>query len=182
MQDAPGQIRRIRLQDGTPVVIQRLTPDDPAHDRLWLRRQIENGYDRLSSRSRCLRFVSPPDHLAPWQLEYLTDLDPARGAIWVAADDHSDEPLGIGLARCMRLTGARDEAEIALTVVDAYQNKGLGRLFLETMVDYARGCGLRRLCGYVVPGNGPMLHLFRAFGADPPQAEDGLLRVVLPLR
>ncbi len=177
-----GEICTGRLKDGTPLTVLQLSPDDDQRDREWLKRQIESGYARLSPRSRRLRFVSPPYHLAPWQLEYLSDLDPARSTIWVARDDRFAEPVGMGLARCMRVAGDPEVAEIALTVLDEYQNKGLGRLFLDVMTAHAAKKGLRLLRGYVLPENAPMLHLFESVGALTPVDEDGLLRVDVPLR
>lgn len=170
-----------RLKDGTPVSVLELAPDDPNGSREWLRRQIEEGYEKLSPESRRLRFVSPPYHLPPWQLDYLSDLDPSHGAIWVASDERFAEPVGMGLARCMRVEDDPSVAEVAFTVLDEYQNKGLGRMFMQVVIDHARSNGMRHLRGYVLAENGPMLHLFESFGATQPVEEGGLLRVDLPV-
>jgi GNAT superfamily N-acetyltransferase len=170
-----------RLRDGTPVTVFRLSGEDAQRDRQWLRERINEGYEKLSSRSRRLRFVSPPHHLAPWQLDHLTDLDPGHSNIWVARVDAMPQPEGVGLARCMRLAEPPGAAEIALTVLDDYQNRGMGRIFLELLLRHARDQGLRLLLGYVLPENGPMLHLLESFGAREPVDEGGLLRVALPL-
>jgi len=170
---------RVRLKDGLPLSVWRLSPDDPQLDRAWLRQRIAEGYEQLSPRSRRLRFISPPFHLAPWQLEYLSDLDPAHGAIWVARDDRPSQPTGAGLARCMRIAGEPGVAEVAVTVLDAYQNRGLGRIFLKLMTAQAAADGLKLLRGYVLPENRIMLHLFAVLGARAPVLEEGLLRVEL---
>jgi RimJ/RimL family protein N-acetyltransferase len=169
------------LKDGTPVSVFRLSGVDAERNRLWLRERINEEYEKLSSRSRRLRFVSPPHHLAPWQLDHLSDLDPKHSSIWVARDDGPPQSVGAGLARCMRMAESRDTAEVAFTVLDDYQGRGLGRIFLDLVMRYGRANGLKLLLGYVLPENGPMLHLFRRAGARQPVDEGGLLRVELPL-
>ncbi len=170
-----------RLKDGTPVSVFRLSGVDAERGRLWLRERINEGYERLSPRSRRLRFVSPPHHLAPWQLDHLSDLDPRRSSIWVARDDTAPQPVGVGLARYIRLAERPEAAEVALTVLDDYQNRGMGRIFLELMMRHGREQGLKLLLGYVLPENSPMLHLFETLGARQPRDEEGLLRIELPL-
>ena len=177
-----GEEHHLLLKDGTPVSVLRLSGQDAERSRLWLRERINEGYEKLSSRSRRLRFVSPPHHLAPWQLDHLSDLDPERSSIWVARDDGPLQPVGVGLARCMRMAELQDTAEVALTVLDDYQDKGMGRIFLDLMMGYGRKHGLRLLLGYVLPENAPMLHLFARAGAREPIDEGGLLRVELPLQ
>ncbi len=170
---------RVRLRDGCPVTVLVLSRDDAELGQAWLRQRIADEYQHLSPRSRRLRFISPPHHLAPWQLDYLSDLDPARSAIWVARDDSGPQPVGAGLARYMRIPGEPGVAEVALTVLDGYQNRGLGHIFLDLMAAHAGAHGLKLLRGYVLPENRIMLHLFEAFGARPPVPEDGLLRLEL---
>ncbi len=176
-----GEEHHLRLKDGTPVSVLRLSGLDAERDGRWLRERINEGYEKLSARSRRLRFVSPPHHLAPWQLDHLSDLDPERSSIWVARDDGPPQPVGVGLARCMRMAELEDTAEVALTVLDDYQGRGMGRIFLDLMIRHAREHGMKLLLGYVLPENGPMLHLFERAGAGEPVDEGGLLRVELPL-
>jgi len=81
----------------------------------------------------------------------------------------------------MLIPGEKSVCEIALTVLDKYQNRGLGRIFLNHMLIFARNCGIHLLRGYTLAENAPMLHLFDVLGADKPVEEDGLLRVDLPV-
>lgn len=172
-----GNSGREHLRDGTPITLMRLTQLTEPGDKPWLKARISEGYDQLSPRSRRQRFISPPPRLSDSQLDYLSELDPARCAVWVARDDSLPEPAGIGLARYMRIPDTPENAEIALTVIDRYQNRGMGRIFLRCLADYARNQGTACLIGYVLPENKPMLHLFRSLGARAPLDEGGLLRV-----
>lgn len=179
--DSAGWEQPVLLKDGTRLTLALLAADQAMDQHEALRRRIAEGYERLSPRSRRLRFISPPDHLASWQLDYLSDLDPCRGRIWIARKDGDPEPEGVGLARCMRVSGQEGVCEVALTVIDVYQNRGLGRIFLRHMLVYARDSGIALLRGYTLAENTPMLHLFESFDADRPVDENGLLRVDLPV-
>ncbi len=174
--------QRILLKDGCPLTLVLLSGDMAEQHRDWLRGRIAEGYEKLSPRSRRLRFISPPLHLAPWQLDHLSDLDPDHAHIWIARNDEPPGYEGVGLARCMPIPGEESVCEIALTVLDDYQDRGLGRIFLRHMLMYARKCGIRLLRGYTLAENSPMLHLFDVLGADKPVEEDGLLRVDLPVK
>jgi len=174
-----AELHQVRLKDGHPLTVLRLSPDDPELDQAWLRQRIAEEYAHLSPRSKRLRFISPPSQLAPWQLDYLSDLDPARSAIWVAGDDSGPQRVGAGLARYMKIPSEPGVAELAITVLDDYQNRGLGRIFLELMVTHARSHGLKLLRGFLLPENRIMLHLLDVLGARTPVSEEGLLRVDL---
>jgi RimJ/RimL family protein N-acetyltransferase len=175
--------QEIVLKDASRIDIWRLNDaaEDQGKIQQWLRRSIIEGYGMLSMHSRRLRFGSPPHRLAPWQLSHLSNPDMAQGAIWLATQRRGNKLHGVGLARCMRLDKQPDAVEIALTVLDRYQNKGVGRAFLAIMAQHAKQANLRRLVAYVLWENKPMLHLLAEAGASPPHDEAGLLRVDVPL-
>jgi ribosomal protein S18 acetylase RimI-like enzyme len=56
------------------------------------------------------------------------------------------------------------QAEMAFTVIDAYQGKGIGGILMRHLVAIARDGGLKELIAEVLPENAPMLKLFSRFG------------------
>jgi hypothetical protein len=115
----------IRLQDGTPVLIRPIGIDD--------RELIRKGFDSLSEESRRRPVSRSTSLLTEEELDYLTHLDYwdhfACGAIRA---DGSDE--GIAVARYIRLPREATMAEAAVTVVDRYQRRGLGKAWsLESL-------------------------------------------------
>jgi acetyltransferase len=69
----------------------------------------------------------------------------------------------VGIARY----GETDEpatAEIAVTVTDAWQRRGVATLLLEHLMRYAREHGIRRFEGFVLAENRPMLALATRLG------------------
>src|SRR5262249_4516593 len=87
-------------------------------------RRGAGGFARLSPESRRLRFLRRKDALTPAELRYFTDVDhhdhEALGAL-----DHTGG-RGVGIARYVRDSGDPHSAEIAVTVVDDWQGRGLG--------------------------------------------------------
>ena len=89
----------------------------------------------------------------------------------------SETPVGVGR---YALTADDDTAEIAVTIADAWQGCGLGRLLLERVIDAARRNGVRRLTGDVLAANARMLALARRFGFRiEPHPEGATLRRIV---
>jgi GNAT superfamily N-acetyltransferase len=97
---------------------------------------LADGFARLSARSRRLRFLSPKEELSPAELGYFTDVDhhdhEALGAL-----DHADG-RGVGIARYIRDTADPQAAEIAVTVIDDWQGRGLGTELVAQLSERAR--------------------------------------------
>jgi len=60
-------LRRVRIRDGTQVVIRPIEPSDADAMRA--------GFERLSLESRYERFLSPMDHMSTAMVRYFTDVD-----------------------------------------------------------------------------------------------------------
>jgi acetyl coenzyme A synthetase (ADP forming)-like protein len=115
-------------------------------------------YTRLSDESIYLRFFSPVPRPTASQIEHLTSVDYDRRFALVA--ELGDEIVGV--ARYDR-TGER-EAEVAFTVQDDQQGRGLGTIMLEHLAAIARAHGIRRFIAETLPQNHRMLGVFRDAG------------------
>lgn len=117
----------------------------------------------LSTQSRYERFLGGGVKLTPELLARLVNVDFSRDAALIATVAFADSETPVGVGR-YALTDEDDTAEIAVTIADAWQGCGLGRLLLERVVDAARRNGVRRLTGDVLATNARMLALARRFG------------------
>lgn len=142
------------LRDGTPVALRPVGPDDKP--------LLEEGMARLSSNSRRLRFMAPVDRLSRAQLAYLTEIDHAAHIAWGALID--GRPVAVG--RIVRLEGDPAVAELAVTVVDDWQRRGLGRLLVRLMAELGRSVGVRRFTFDALPENHGITCLLAGFGAE----------------
>ena len=142
---------RVTLPDGSILLVRPIAPTDaPA---------LLRGLEHLSPRSRYRRFLGTP-RIGPAELRYLTDVDhhdhEARGA-----DPATGE--GVGIARYIRERGA-DSAELAVTIEDAWQGRGVGTALLLRLADRARAAGIRRFTGLILAENAPMRALMAKLG------------------
>ena len=144
------------LRDGSEVLIRPVQPADAP--------LLADGFARLSDKSRRMRFLARKDQLSAAELRYLTDVDhhdhEALGAL-----DQADG-RGVGVARYVRDAEDRHSAEIAVTIVDDWQGRGLGTELLTRLSGRARSEGIRRFTALVADDNRAMAGLLRNMGAN----------------
>jgi acetyltransferase len=133
----------------------------------------------LSAQSRYERFLGGGVKLTPELLARLVNVDFSRDAALIATVAFADSETPVGVGR-YALTADDDTAEIAVTIADAWQGCGFGRLLLERVIDAARRNGVRRLTGDVLAANARMLALARRFGFRiEPHPEGATLRRIV---
>ncbi len=113
-------------------------------------------FTRLSPTSVHFRFFSPIQRPPRAALLRLADVDHARRDALVAVD--GDEIVAV--ARYDAKPGAT-EAEIALTVEDAWQRRGLGAALAVRLARLARCRGYERFVATMLPDNRAALGLVR---------------------
>ena len=147
------------LRDGTEIVVRPIEPDDKG--------ALLDGFARLSDESRYRRFLTPTPRLTSSQLRYLTEVDHDRHEAVIAFVEETGEPVGV--ARYVRFPDDPAVAEPAVTVVDAWQGRGLGTVLLEDLTERARAAGVERFAATLLAGNDPIRTLLE--GLDPNASE-----------
>ena len=164
----------VTLADGGQILVRQLLPSD--------RDELAQRYLQLSPEARRLRFFNAPDHLSERLLDYLMDVDgPDRCALVALAIDDEDTP-GVGLARYVRSLDDLSAAEAAVTVLDAYQNRGIATSLLRRLNDEAQDHGISTFTASVMWENRALLDGLRALGAEVAPSEPGVasVRIALP--
>ncbi|GAA2541937.1 GNAT family N-acetyltransferase [Pseudonocardia hydrocarbonoxydans] len=165
--------REDMLRDGRRVTLRAVQPADAA--------LLAAGFARLSEESRFRRFLSPLRRLTPRQLEFLTRVDhrdhEAIGAVAVEGGVET----GVGVARFVRSAVRPHEADLALTVSDEWQGRGLGGLLLRRLARRAREEGVTRFTADVLAANGAVLHLLRSLGPTTTARDGTQLTVTVEL-
>ena len=160
------------LRDGTPATLRTIEPEDSG--------AIAAGFDELSDESRYRRFLSPVPRLSKSTLRYLTDVDHHDHEA-VIAFSHDGEPMGV--ARYVREDPGGDLAEVAVTVVDRWQGRGLGTELLARLTERARQEGVNRFTATALATNNDMIDMLGNLGViDTRPASNGVveMRVALP--
>jgi RimJ/RimL family protein N-acetyltransferase/nucleotide-binding universal stress UspA family protein len=160
---------RAQLRDGSTVLIRPLEPDD--------RELLRSGFERLSDRSRYLRFQTPLAELSDEQLSYLTAVDHHDHEALVALALDSDDAIGV--ARFVRV--GDDVAECAIVVADDWQNRGLGSALLERLVQRAHEEGVDRFTALVLAENTDALRLLERLGDTVRHSEGSQLELEIEL-
>jgi RimJ/RimL family protein N-acetyltransferase len=139
------------LRDGSAVLIRQVRSADAA--------LVADGFSRLSAESRRMRFLLRKDQLSSAELRYLTDIDhhnhEAIGALSRA------DGRGVGIARFIRHAEDPQSAEIAVTVIDEWQQRGLGITLMDRLTHRAHREGIRRFTALVSADNAAVLRLMR---------------------
>ena len=164
------------LRDGGSIHIRAIRPDDKP--------RLLALFEHLSNRSVYFRFFQAKQRLTDEELRYFTELDFSRDVALVATLQAGHEEHIIGVGRYFRL--AQDgqpttHAEVAFTVADAHQGRGVGTLLLEHLAAIARRQGIDTFEAYVLGENNRMLEVFEASGFTVQRALDtGVFHVSFP--
>ena len=158
MLTGPGFHEDHVLDDGTPVRVRHIRPEDAA--------ELKRGFDRLSPASRYRRFLGGVTTLSDETLRYLTGVDGRdHVAIVAVTRPHGDPETGLGIARFVRAPSDPAVAEAAITVIDDVQGKGLGRILGLVLARAALERGVKRFRGEALVDNEPVRMLLEEVGA-----------------
>lgn len=141
----------VELRDGSVVVIRQVQCTDAP--------LLADGFARLSAETRRLRFLTGKPSLTAAELRYFTEIDhhdhEALGAV------NPVDGRGLGIARYIRYADDPHGAEVAVTVVDEWQGRGLGTKLLSMLVDRARQEGIRHFAALVAAENAAVVGLLQ---------------------
>ena len=147
------------LADGTAVQLRLIRPDD--------KDILRAGFDRLSPASRYARFLAPKHALTDDELRYLCEVDQeTHFAIGAVLEAPPAPPVGLAIARFIRLSEPANTAEAAIAVADEAQHRGLGKLLFMRLVAAAAERGVERFRCEVLGSNAGMAALLAQISPD----------------
>jgi RimJ/RimL family protein N-acetyltransferase len=159
--NGPGGVERITqdhtcvLPGGESVMVRAIRPQDADRLQAYMR--------NLSGPTRRNRFLGAVSELTPTELVRLTHMGgPGELALIAFANGGAEAPMIAEAVVVIAPDSLR--CEIALSVTDAWQRKGLGTLLLAEMERWARSLGGRCLVGEVLRTNDAMKALARKAG------------------
>jgi len=161
------------LRDGEMVHIRAIRPDD--------KQRLLDGFHRLSERSVYYRFLQFKRELTEKELSYFTELDfVCHVALVATLPDKEDEwIIGVGRYIVLDKPPLARHAEVAFTVADEYQGRGIGTLLLTHLVLIARARGISEFEADVFAENHQMFEVFehRGFKVQQSAIESGVVHV-----
>ena len=149
------QSHMFRLPGGESVMVRTISPQDADRLQAYVR--------NLSASTRRNRFLGAISELAQTELERLTHMNrPGELALIAFARIGGEVSM---VAEAVQVIAPQSQrCEIALSVTDAWQRKGLGTLLVRNMECRARVLGARYLIGEVLRTNDAMKGLARKAG------------------
>jgi acetyltransferase len=156
-------MQTVELPDGVLMEIRPIRPEDATIERDFV--------NRLSERSRYLRFMQPLSELSPEMLSRFTQIDYDREMALIAVVRGDDgEEVQVGVARYI-MHPHRKGCEFAIAISDEWQGRGIATRLLEALIEVARDRRLKVMDGVVLRENRGMLKLADRLGfrreADP---------------
>jgi acetyltransferase len=147
----------LTTRDGRKLRVRPIRPEDAAAEQAFV--------SGLSEETRYRRFMHHLHELTPQMLARFTQVDYDRELALVALAATPQGENIVGVARYVTTPDA-ETAEFAVVVADELQGKGTGHGLMRLLVNAARKRGLKRLIGYVLAVNAPMLKLMAAMGFE----------------
>lgn len=142
------------LRNGQRIEIRALKPQD--------RDDLVAAVSRTSSESLYRRFFAVRRQFSETEETFYLNIDFVSHVALVALAEENGTKSIVGGGRYV--VSEPGQAEVAFTVVDKYQGRGLGAVLLRHLAAIARQAGLRELVAYVMPDNRAMLKVFEKSG------------------
>ena len=156
---------RVTLRDGRSVTLREIRPDDAD--------AMGAAFERLSAEARYSRFMSVVK-LTPAMVERAVRPLGDRERALVAIAGEGTNGTIVGGARYVR--GQDGEAcEFAVTITDDWRGAGLASGMMRVLIRDACTRGLKRMEGYVLAANRPMLDLARRLDFEVGASDEGPL-------
>jgi GNAT superfamily N-acetyltransferase len=163
----------VSVKDGRSILVRPIRSDD--------KRLLATAFDRLSPESRYRRFFSPIQRLGKQDLVYLTEIDHSDHEALAAINPENGAIIGV--ARYVR-SADPTEAEVAVTVADPWQRRGVATALLERLVERAREEGIDHFVALVMSDNVEALDLFRGLApgrSHSRRSPSGHIELLIPL-
>ena len=151
---AVSRAELVTLRSGDVVRVRPVRPGDAP--------DLARAYANLSDQSRYRRFFTAMPELPEVTLKAAAEVDHEKHEALVAL------PLGspeiVGECRFVRRADQPGTADVGVTVVDAWQGRGLGSALLARLSERAREAGIEYFAVEVLAENKPMLALLPSLG------------------
>ncbi|MCV7031555.1 GNAT family N-acetyltransferase [Mycobacterium sherrisii] len=156
----------IQVRDGTGLLLRPVLPGDD--------QRTVHGHIRFSSETLYRRFMTARMP-SPALMHYLSEVDYVDHFVWVVTD--GTDPVAD--ARFVRDEHDPTVAEIAFTVADAYQGRGVGSFLIGALSIAAEVEGVERFTARMLSDNLPMRTIMDRYGAVWRREDIGVITTVI---
>jgi len=163
----------VLLKDGSSILVRPIRADDTTS---WV-----EFVGRLSAQTKYLRFHYMPKEMGLEDAVRFCTVDYRNTFGFIAEVLRETKRDIVAIGRYYRLPD-HHSAEVALTVEDIYQNRGLGTSMLEQLANVARENGIDTFEADVLGENDQMMSVLRDYGFHiNSELQTGVYRVTFPI-
>ncbi len=165
----------IVLDDGTELMTRPIVPEDEP--------SLHESFTHLTPKEIYQRFFTPLKSLSHSMAARFTQLDYDRDMALVLTEPGIAGKTPIyGVVR-LAVDPDRERAEFAIIVGNIMTGKGLGKMMMLRIIDYARQSGIKVITGDVLSDNEAMLGLCKnlGFSQQPSREDNSIANVSLTL-
>ena len=126
---------------------------------------LKDFFYSLSDKSMYRRFMSPRKDMPHKQLQEFVVIDYTTEMVILASVKQGEKEIAVGLGQ-YAIAGETHMAEVAFTVLDDFQNKGIGTELLSYLTYLAKKQGLLGFMAETLMENQQMLRVFDKMGFD----------------
>ncbi len=163
-------IKEVVLKDGTPAVIRPIRPEDEP--------LIYEFFKLLSDDTIMFRFCQRLTDMPHERLVRYCQIDYDRELAFVAViKDNSDREKIIADIRIIKMPDL-ETAELAITVADGWQGRGIGSMLMEYCIDIVVQIGLNLVWMEILKNNSRMLHLSKTYGFKQVHDDEDMIKVM----
>jgi acyl-CoA hydrolase/GNAT superfamily N-acetyltransferase len=140
------------LQDGTPVSFRAVHPTDES--------RMRHLFYALSKQTIYYRFMRAMKEIPRKQIQDFVFVDHRNevAIVGTVKEAHGEDIIAVGR---YILDPKTNRAEVAFTVQDNWQNKGIGTFLLQYLIRIGRRNGIHGFTAEVLADNRPMQHVFQ---------------------
>jgi GNAT superfamily N-acetyltransferase len=135
---------------------------------------------RLSPATRHFRFFGGVKELSPDDLKRFCDVDGRHSMAFIATVQQNGKETEIGVSRYAPNSKA-DVREMAVTIADEWQGKGLGSLLAKQLIASAKENGVKKIYSIELYGNAAMRELAAELGMSTAQDPQDARQVIYSL-
>jgi GNAT superfamily N-acetyltransferase len=141
--------------DGKQITIRPISIEDMSLEHDFI--------DHLSPETKHYRFFGAINNVSDKMLKSLCDVDGKNSMAFIATELVNEQETEIGVCRYV-LTEKPDIYELALTIADKWQHKGLGKLLMNELINYAKSHGVKWVYSVELADNSFMRSLSKELG------------------
>jgi len=158
--------------DGQSIIIRPINIQDMSLESDFIK--------HLSPETKHYRFFGAINNLPDKVLKTFCDIDGKDSMAFIATEYMDEKEIEIGVCRYV-VTNNPDVCELALTIADKWQHKGLGKLLMNQLISYAKSHGIKWLYSVELSDNALMHNLCKELGMQAKIDPDDVHRIIYSL-